>query len=133
MTTFLNLGDYIEIAIEVTGLPRATIERLAKLDLADSALHAPSAGFGDIDLYPDFVDKAAVLLNRLAGNHPLPDGNKRVAWVAVRLFIALNGWTWAERPHIDDAEQFVLAVAAGQLEESAIAAWLRPRLTPPDA
>ncbi len=49
------------------------------LDLADSALHAPAAGFGDTDFYPHFVDKAAVLLVRLARNHPLPDGNKRAA------------------------------------------------------
>jgi hypothetical protein len=40
-------------------------------DLADSALHAPAAGFGDEDFYPDFVDKSAVLLVRLARNHPL--------------------------------------------------------------
>ena len=53
-------------------------------DLADSALHAPAAGFGDTDLYPDFVDKAAVLIVRLAQNHPLPDGSKRAAWVSLR-------------------------------------------------
>jgi Fic family protein len=33
--------------------------------------------------YPDFVDKAAVLLVRLVKNHPLPDGNKRAAWVSM--------------------------------------------------
>jgi death-on-curing protein len=38
-----------------------------------------AAGFGDEDLYPDFVDKSAVLVVRLAKNHPLPDGNKRAA------------------------------------------------------
>jgi death-on-curing protein len=51
------------------------------LDFADSALHAPAAGFGDDDFYPEFVDKAAVLIVRLARHHPLPDGNKRAAWV----------------------------------------------------
>ena len=54
---------------------------MTKLSLADSALHALAAGFGDTDIYPDFVDKAAVLLVRLAKNHPLPDGNKRAAAV----------------------------------------------------
>ena len=39
-------------------------------DLADSALHAPSASFGDEEFYPDFCDKAAVLLVRLVKNHP---------------------------------------------------------------
>ena len=61
------------------------------LDLADSALHAPAAGFGETEFYPDFVDKAAVLIVRLAKNHPLPDGNEHVAWVALRMFMEING------------------------------------------
>ena len=76
---YLDLADFVEIAAEVTGLD------LANLDLADSALHAPSAGFGEQDLYPDFVDKCGVLIVRLARNHPLPDGHKRASWVALRL------------------------------------------------
>ena len=131
MTEFLDLRDYIEIAAEITGLPKTTIERVAKLGLADSALHAPAAGFGGSDHYPDFVEKAAVLISRLAGNHPLPDGNKRVAWVSMRLFIAINGWSWRERPTIDEAERFVVGIAGGELDETAIATWLRSRLDPP--
>lgn len=57
----------------------SVLMKMSRLPLADSALHAPQAGFGDVDLYPDFVDKAAVLLVRLPMNHPLPDGNKRTA------------------------------------------------------
>ena len=38
------------------------------IDLADSALHAPAGSWGEEDFYPDFVDKAAVLLVRLAKN-----------------------------------------------------------------
>jgi len=53
--------------------------------------YAPSAGFGDTDFYPEFVDKAAVLIVRLAKNHPLPDGNRRTAWVALRVFVDRNG------------------------------------------
>lgn len=104
--------------------------KVANLDLADSALHAPSAGFGDTDLYPDFVDKAAVLIVRLAKNHPLPDGNKRAAWVSLRVFVDLNGWTWSPKPDVDDAEQAVLAIAAGEWDEATTAAWLRDRLVP---
>ena len=71
--------------------------RVAELDLADWALHAPAAGFGKIEFYPGFADKAAVLVVRLAKNHPLPDGSKRTAWVALRAFFELNGWTWSPR------------------------------------
>jgi death on curing protein len=76
---YLDLTDYLAIAAEVTGLDTATVITVTGLSLADSALHAPGAGFGDVDLYPDFVTKAAVLLVRLVKNHPLPDGNKRAA------------------------------------------------------
>jgi len=76
---YLDLADYLAIAEAITGLDDATLVKVANLDLANSALHAPSAGYGDTDFYPDFVDKAAVLIVRLAKNHPLPDGNKRVA------------------------------------------------------
>lgn len=100
--------------------------------MADSALHAPSAGFGDTDFYPDFVDKAAVLVVRLAKNHPLPDGNKRAAWVSLRAFVDMNGWTWSPKPDIDEAEQAVLAVASGEWAEDEAANWLRRHLAPVD-
>ena len=54
---------------------------------------------------------------RLAKNHPLPDGNKRVAWVSLRYFVVLNGWTWAKRPSVDEAEAAVVAIAAGEWDE----------------
>jgi death-on-curing protein len=106
--------------------------RITRLSLADSALHAPRAGFGDVDLYPDFVDKAAVLLVRLTKNHPSPDGNKRAAWVSMRVFVAINDWTWRSQPDIDDAEAAVLAVTAGELDEAGAARWLREFLAPPE-
>ena len=79
----------------MTGLDLDTVLKVTDLNLADSALHAPAAGFGDTDFYPLFVDKAAVLIVRLARNDPLPDGNKRAAWVSLRLFVELNGSTLA--------------------------------------
>ena len=95
---YLDLGDYLAIAAAVTGLDATTLTRVTRLSLADSALHAPEAGFGGVELYPDFIDKAAVLLVRLARNHPLPDGNKRAAWVSMRMFVEVNGWRWTTSP-----------------------------------
>lgn len=127
---YLDLTDYLAIATEVTGLDTATVTRVTRLSLADSALHAPAAGFGDVDLYPDFVTKAAVLLVRLVKNHPLPDGNKRAAWVSMRLFVAINGWMWLRQPELDEAESTVFGIAAGEVDEAATADWLRPFLAP---
>ena len=69
-----DLTDYLAVAAEVAGIDVKTLASATNLDLADSALHAPSASFGEEEFYPDFCDKAAVLLVRLAKNHPLPDG-----------------------------------------------------------
>jgi len=123
-----SLADYVAVAAEVTGLDVRTVMKVADLGLADSALHAPAAGFGGIEFYPDFVDKAAVLLVRLARNHPLPDGNKRVAWVSLRLFVEANGWTWDPRPTVEEAEGAVLAVAVGDWDEEETALWLHTHL-----
>jgi death-on-curing protein len=128
---YLDLADYLAIAQAVTGLDLQTVINITNADLADSALHAPAAGFGDDDFYPDFIDKAAVLLVRLARNHPLPDGNKRAAWVSLRLFVDINNWRWDPTPSIDDAETAVLAVASGDWDEASTASWLGTYLRQP--
>ncbi len=127
-TEYLELTDYLAIAAEITGLDEQTITKVAKLDLADSALHAPAAGFGEVEFYIDFIEKASVLVTHLAKNHPLPDGNKRAAWVALRLFIEINGWSWKPTPSIDDAEQAVLAIASGEWTQDDMTVWLRRHL-----
>ena len=126
---YVELADYLAIAAEITGLDTPTLIRVTKVDLAESALHAPAAGFGETEFYPDFIDKAAVLVVRLAKNHPLPDGNKRAAWVALRLFIEINDWTWNTMPTVDDAERAVLAIAAGTWNQDDASTWLRRHLT----
>lgn len=128
--TYLTLTDYVGIAAQVTGLSEGVLKKVAQLDLAGSALHAPAAGFEGNDFYPDLVDKAAVLIVRLAKNHPLPDGNKRVAWVALRYFLIVNDLQWNPRPSVDEAEAAVLAIAAGDWDERRTADWLRTFITP---
>jgi death on curing protein len=76
---YLTIGDYRD-RFGDAGYPAEELARYANLGLVDSALHAPSAGTGDTDFYPDLSTKAAVLCSRLVRNHPLPDGNKRVAY-----------------------------------------------------
>lgn len=130
---YLEIADYLAIAAEITGLDTPTLIRVTKVDLAESALHAPAAGFGETEFYPDFIDKAAVLIVHLAKNHPLPDGNKRASWVALRLFIEINDWTWNTMPTVDDAEQAVLAIAAGTWNQDDASTWLRRHLAPTPA
>jgi death-on-curing protein len=127
---YLELDDYLAVAVAVTGLPVETVVHVASLDLADSALHAPAASFGGQEMYPDFVDKAAVLVVRLAKNHPLPDGNKPAAWVSLRVFVESNSWRWDRYPDVAETEAAVLAIASGDWDETRMAEWLRSRLRP---
>ena len=129
MTRYLNLAEYLWLAEQVTGVDAATLAKASRIDLADSALHAPAAGFGDEDFYPDIYDKAAVLCCRLAWNHPLPDGNKRASWAALLLFVDLNDGVWdPDPPDVDQAEEAMMAVAAGEVDEEWVADWLRERV-----
>jgi death-on-curing protein len=132
VTRYLSLAEYFWLAEQVTGLPADTLAKAARAELADSALHAPAAGFGDEDFYPEPYEKAAVLTCRLAWNHPLPDGNKRAAWAGLLLFVDLNGGTWdPDPPDVDDAEAVMIAVAASEMNERSLAEWLRRVLSFP--
>ncbi|MFG2593401.1 type II toxin-antitoxin system death-on-curing family toxin [Streptomyces sp. NPDC048438] len=83
--------------------------------LLESAAHRPSAAMFGEEAYPDVIDKAAALLQSLAVNRPLFDGNKRTAWLSCVSFLAMNGVDL--RPDIDAAERLVIAVATGETDE----------------
>ena len=61
MTRYLSIAEYLWLAEQVTGIQAEELSRSARVELADSALHAPQASFGGTDFYPDLMDKAAVL------------------------------------------------------------------------
>jgi death-on-curing protein len=80
--------------------------------------------YGETDL---FVLAAAYGFG-LARNHPFSDGNKRTAALAAFMFLALNGWI-IEAP-TQEVHDTIFALAAGELDEEALAAWLRARAVP---
>jgi len=94
------------------------------MGLFDSALARPrhAALYGS----PDVADLAALYARGIARNHPFVDGNKRTAFVAMELFLLLNGHALTA----DDAEcvLMMLAVADGSMDEAACAQWLRERI-----
>jgi death-on-curing protein len=89
--------------------------------LLDSALARPlnRAGSGE----PDITELAAVYALSIAQNHPFVDGNRRTAFVAVELFLRLNGCLFT----VGDAEAVVmmLVMAAGELSDDEFTAWVR--------
>ncbi|MDZ4189936.1 MAG: type II toxin-antitoxin system death-on-curing family toxin [Hydrogenophaga sp.] len=94
--------------------------------LLESALARPHQllAYGD----PDLAALAAAYGFGLVRNHACVDGNKRAAFLATGLFVALNG----QRLVTSQAEATLtmLALAAGDLSEDAFAQWLRERLQP---
>ena len=94
--------------------------------LLESALARPLnlVAYGE----PDHADLAAAYAMGLAKNHAFVDGNKRAAFLAVGLFLGLNGYRLtATQP---DATVTVLALAAGDLGEAEFAAWVRANSQP---
>ena len=89
--------------------------------LLESALARPLnlAAYGA----PDTHQLAAAYGVGLAKNHPFVDGNKRAAFLAVGVFLSLNGWRLTAT--VADATLAMLAVAAGQMDDIAFAHWLR--------
>ena len=96
--------------------------------LLQSAIAMPAAAFGGEFLHEFPHGMAAAYLFHLVANHPFVDGNKRTAFVAVELSLALNGIML----NADDADCVLtmLAVAAGDLDETAFAHWIRDHATP---
>ncbi len=121
-----EFGDFCEVAAQILGTTPEQIARLPNTGLAESAIAAPRAGFGDTDVYPTLLEKAAVLLERLARNHPLPDGNKRTAFLLTEIFLEINGSALdGELPDVD--VPMVEQIAAGEVSQDEIVAWLSER------
>jgi death-on-curing protein len=72
---------------------------------------------------PDFADLTAAYAVGLAKNHPFVDGNKRVAFLAVGLFLGLNGYKLNATQV--DATLSIQAIAGSQLLEADFAEWVR--------
>ena len=75
---------------------------------------------------PDAAALAAAYAWGLARNHGFIDGNKRTAWVVARLFLADNGRNFEFEPL--EAVRIMEGVAAGRIDEAALADWFRSRL-----
>ena len=122
---FLDPEDLLHVAQRTLG-----DFEIRDVGLLESASARPrSTVFGE-DAYPSIHAKAAALLHSIARNHPLVDGNKRLALAASIAFYGLNGLRLTMSN--DAAYELVMAVAAGELDdveriarrlESGIAPW----------
>jgi len=121
------LGHVIDIAAQVLDLSRADVRRVMNIPLAESALNAPYAGFGEYERYPTLAERAAVLCSRLARNHCLPDGNKRLAYLSMIEYIERNGGTFDDSDQ-DDIADTIEQLAASELSELMFTGWVVRRI-----
>lgn len=115
--------------IEVLELHRKILEQsggalgIRDIGLLESAIAQSQMTFGGEDLYPNLLEKAAVLGFSIIMNHPFLDGNKRTGHSATESFLVLNGMEI--NASVDEQELVVLAIASGELGCKAFIEWLQ--------
>jgi death-on-curing protein len=108
---FLDLEELLHVAERTIG-PDVAVRDIG---LLESALARPKATAFGSDAYSTIHDKAAALLHSLARNHPLIDGNKRLALAGGIAFYGMNGLRLTLSN--DEAYTLVIDVAQGQLDD----------------
>ena len=111
MIDYLTLDDVLAAAEAHLGDP----PEVGDYGLLESAVARPQATVFGEDAYPTIHEKEAALLQSLAANHPLLDGNERTAFVATALFYGLNGHHVPGSAE-DELFDLVIAVATGGLD-----------------
>jgi death-on-curing protein len=105
----LTVGEVTDVARIAFG---GRAPEVREAGLFASAVHRPRARMFGTAAYADLYEQAAALLHALATNHPLVDGNKRTAWLAAAVFLAVNGVDLADVDQ-DRAYDLVIDVASG--------------------
>jgi death-on-curing protein len=105
--------DYLTLD-DVLALTARAGFTIADYGLVESALARPPASVFGEDAYPTIHQKAAALLQSMAINQALADGNKRTAWAATRLFYGLNDYRITATE--DERFELIIAVATRELD-----------------
>lgn len=116
MIEYLTLEDVLSLVEDLGVGP------VRDIGLLDSAVHRPPVSVFGREAYPGLDNKAAVLLESLVGNHALVDGNKRLGWLSLVVFYALNDID-LDAPD-DKAYDLVIAVASGTTTYQEVSAHL---------
>ncbi|WNF27317.1 type II toxin-antitoxin system death-on-curing family toxin [Streptomyces sp. C11-1] len=110
---YLTVQEVLDLAELACGGQQVAVRDLG---LLSSAVHRPQSQMFGVEAYTDLFQKTAGLLQSLAVNHPLVDGNKRMAWMSTVVFLDINGADMVEVDQ-DEAYKLVIEVAMGSLED----------------
>jgi death-on-curing protein len=113
---YLDVEDLLHVAERAIG----TAPEIRDVGLLEAAAARPQASAFGEDAYPTLYEKAAALLHSIVRNHALVDGNKRLGLAGVIAFLAVNGRRLTMTN--DQAYDFVIAVATGELDEVGVIA-----------
>jgi death on curing protein len=91
--------------------------------LLESALAQPRMTAGGRFVHKTLFDKAAAYGFHVCRNHPFVDGNKRVAFVLMDIFLQKNGWEIVANE--EDAYLAMMSLASGKLSKAQLSAWLK--------
>ncbi|RYZ94562.1 MAG: type II toxin-antitoxin system death-on-curing family toxin [Sphingobacteriaceae bacterium] len=94
--------------------------------LLEAALARPYATFDKIDLYPNIEDKASAIFESIIINHPFMDGNKRIAYVLMRLLVLDNGFDIIATQ--DEKYKITILASQGLIRFEDIKQWIASRL-----
>ena len=95
-------------------------------DLLESALARPKQKWA-YDQSTDLAALAAAYCFGIVKNHPFQDGNKRVGFLALIVFLGLNDQTF--QCSDESVVTTIIGLASGQISEEALAAWIRANVT----
>jgi death-on-curing protein len=124
LITVDRVRDIHRVAIELFGGSPSPHEK--REGCLDSSIGAARSRCAYQFTEDDVLQWAAGMLFYLAKNHCMDDGNKRIAWMAAE--DVLRSWGLRIVASIDEAEAFVLSVAAGKIDADEVAAWIADHL-----
>jgi len=118
MITLKEVQSIHDVLIDKFGGSKGIRDR----GILESAINRPYQTFDQNELYPLTVDKAAAIFESIISNHPFVDGNKRTAYVLMRLILLENNLDiHAEQ---DERYEFVISAAKGEIKFDKIREWL---------
>ena len=92
-------------------------------NLLASALAQPKVTIGGKFAHRTLFDKASAYGYHVCMNHPFTDGNKRIAFVLMDIFLQSNGWEIVASE--EEAYSLMIQLAAGKLAKSELSRWLK--------
>ncbi len=95
--------------------------------LLAASLSSPFQTFGGKDLHPGIVEKAAALASGIIRNHPFVDGNKRTAYVLMRILLLDHRMRLTANE--DERENALVALAEGSWTPDQFTEWLKGKVS----